>query len=93
MELSAEKQGLRKMQDIVMSERCEKDGKTLIVALLACGWPNNKGYKWSDTKKLMTYGMENYCYKEISPDKIDRTEKIYIKNGYTGGFPKKEKIF
>ena len=68
-----------------------KDGKTLIVALLACGWPNNKGYKWSDTKKLMTYGMENYCYKEISPDKIDRTEKIYIKNGYTGGFPKKGK--
>ena len=39
----------------------------------------------------MTYGMENYCYKEISPDKIDRTEKIYIKNGYTGGFPKKGK--
>lgn len=61
------------------------------MALLACGWPNNKGYKWSDTKKLMTYGMENYCYKEISPDKIDRTEKIYIKNGYTGGFPKKGK--
>lgn len=68
-----------------------RDKRTFIVALLACGWPNNKGYKWSDTKKLMTYGMENYCYKEISPDKIDRTEKIYIKNGYTGGFPKKGK--
>ena len=68
-----------------------RDKRTFIVALLACGWPNNKWYKWSDTKKLMTYGMENYCYKEISPDKIDRTEKIYIKNGYTGGFPKKGK--
>ena len=71
-----------------------KDGKTLIVALLACGWPNNKGYKWSDTKKLMTYGMENYCYKEISPDKIDRTEKnLYEKTDIQEGFLKKEKIF
>lgn len=38
----------------------ERDGKTYIVALLACGWPNNKSYKWSDTKKLMNYGIANY---------------------------------
>ena len=37
-----------------------KDDKDLVVALLACGWPNNKSYKWSDTKKLMKYGLENY---------------------------------
>lgn len=43
----------------------EKDGKLLIVSLLACGWPNNKNYKWSDTRKLMTYGLENYEYREI----------------------------
>ncbi|MCD2491179.1 D-alanyl-D-alanine carboxypeptidase [Lacrimispora sp. NSJ-141] len=43
----------------------EKDGKTFIVALLACGWPNNKSYKWSDTKKLMGYGLKNYQYREI----------------------------
>ena len=69
-----------------------KEEKTLIVALLACGWPNNKGYKWSDTRKLMTYGLENYFYKEISPDKIDKTEKVYIENGYTGGLPKKGNV-
>lgn len=69
-----------------------KDEKTLIVALLACGWPNNKGYKWSDTRKLMTYGLENYFYKEISPDQIGENEKIYVKNGYTGGFPKKGNV-
>lgn len=40
--------------------------KTLIVALLACGWPNNKGYKWQDTKKLITYGMKAYNYGEIA---------------------------
>ncbi len=39
-----------------------REGKTFVVALLACGWPNNKGYKWSDTKKLMEYGLESYQY-------------------------------
>ena len=26
----------------------EKEGKTFIVSLLGCGWPNHKTYKWSD---------------------------------------------
>lgn len=43
----------------------QRDGKLLIVSVLACGWPNNKSYKWSDTRKLMTYGLENYQYKDI----------------------------
>lgn len=43
----------------------ERDGETYIVALLACGWPNNKNYKWSDTKKLMQYGLEYYEYREV----------------------------
>ena len=34
----------------------ESRGRTFVVALLGCGWPNNKGYKWADTKRLMTYG-------------------------------------
>lgn len=39
--------------------------RTFTVALLACGWPNNKSYKWADTKKLMTYGLEHYEYKDV----------------------------
>lgn len=39
--------------------------RTFVVALLACGWPNNKGYKWSDTKKLMEYAIDNYEYRDI----------------------------
>lgn len=42
-----------------------RDDRTFIVALLACGWPNNKSYKWSDAKALMTYGIENYEYRRI----------------------------
>lgn len=38
----------------------ERDGKSYIVALLACGWPGNKTYKWTDCRKLMEYGLDNY---------------------------------
>lgn len=43
----------------------ESGGRTFIVALLACGWPNNKSYKWADTKQLMQYGIDHYRYQEI----------------------------
>lgn len=49
----------------------QRDGKTYIVALLACGWPNNKTYKWKDTRKLMEYGIENYEYREVFEKKKD----------------------
>ena len=39
-----------------------QDELLFIVALLGCGWPGNKNYKWSDTKKLLSYGRENYQY-------------------------------
>ncbi len=38
----------------------EKDGEKYAVALLACGWPSNKNWKWADTRLLMNYGLENY---------------------------------
>ena len=38
----------------------EKNGKSYIVALLACGWPGNKNYKWMDCRKLMEYGLKEY---------------------------------
>lgn len=38
-----------------------KKERTLIVTLLACGWPNHKNYKWSDTRSLMEYGLFAYA--------------------------------
>lgn len=52
----------------------EKDGRLLIVALLACGWPGNRSYKWSDTRKLMNYGLENYQMQELSLPPLPCTE-------------------
>lgn len=60
----------------------KRDGKTLIVALLGCGWPNNKGYKWKDTVYLMNYGLENYYYKKINEEVY--IEPVRVKNGISG---------
>lgn len=66
----------------------QQDGKTLIVALLACGWPNHKTYKWSDTKKLMSYGLEHYHYRtihtEINPDPVPVADGV-PQSGIPGG--------
>lgn len=50
----------------------ERDNKMYIVALLGCGWPNNKNYKWSDSKTLFNYGIENYNYQVV----LDKTYEI-----------------
>lgn len=56
-----------------------RDGKTFIVALLACGWPNNKTYKWKDTRALMEYGLANYEYRNVWEEV--KTEEIPVKGG------------
>lgn len=52
----------------------EREERTYIVALLACGWPNNKSYKWADTKKLMQYGIDNFIRKDLSEMLPDMTQ-------------------
>lgn len=47
---------------------CEKDEKTFVVSLLGCGWPNNKGYKWKDSVKLLDYGEDNFDYEKFWKD-------------------------
>lgn len=42
-----------------------RDGRTFVVSLLACGWPNNKNYKWKDMQKLMQYALDHYQYRDV----------------------------
>lgn len=42
-----------------------RDGRTFVVALLACGWPGNSGYKWEDTRALMEYGLAHYTLRNV----------------------------
>ena len=62
-----------------------RDNRTYVVALLACGWPNNKTYKWSDTKVLMDYGLENFEYHRISEAAVDEDtfSPLPVLNGQT----------
>lgn len=57
----------------------QRDDRTFVVALLACGWPNNKSYKWSDTRELMEYGLDNYEYREYCPE--ISLKEIFVENG------------
>ena len=68
----------------------ERDGKTFIVSLLACGWPNHKTYKWKDTRKLMEYGLSHYDYQIFKPD--FSLESVLVREGLAeDGNPYKER--
>lgn len=56
----------------------KRDGKCLIVALLACGWPNHKTYKWSDSRELFTYGLENYMYRRLEEEPFSGREQLLV---------------
>lgn len=63
----------------------QRDNRTFVVALLACGWPNNRNYKWSDTKKLMNYGLENFRYHRFDevPIEEEKLRDIAVTDGQT----------
>lgn len=71
----------------------QKDGKTLIAALLGCGWPNNKGYKWSDTRKLMEYGLQEYSFHSFHEIEFSQCPKeISVENACNKRLSKNTKI-
>lgn len=57
------------------------DDRTLISVVLACGWPYNKSYKWSDTKNLFDYGRNNFAYR-IVLKKDETIDTFTVKRGY-----------
>lgn len=57
----------------------ERDGRTFVVSLLACGWPNHKNYKWSDTKCLLEYAIENYEYRDVYQE--PKLTQLLVENG------------
>lgn len=54
-------------------------GRLFIVALLACGWPYNRDYKWKDARALMEYGLENYQNRTIRCG--EKPEPILVEGG------------
>ena len=62
----------------------EREGKALIVALLACGWPENKNYKWSDARTLFEYGLSAYEYRSLT-ESAPLLPALTVKNGVLPG--------
>ncbi|MCR5792159.1 MAG: D-alanyl-D-alanine carboxypeptidase [Lachnospiraceae bacterium] len=56
----------------------KKGEVTYVFSLLACGWPNNKGYKWKDSKTLLAYGESEYypVYEEEVERFREETSKL-----------------
>lgn len=48
----------------------EKEGRKYAIALLGCGWPPHKTYKWSDARTLFQYGLKEYSNQPLreAPD-------------------------
>lgn len=57
----------------------ESKGRVFIVALLGCGWPNNKTYKWRDMDTLLNYGEEQYHLQEYWQE--PRLLPVIVENG------------
>ena len=43
----------------------EDEERVFAIALLGCGWPPDKTWKWADAKKLLNYGKDNYAYRDV----------------------------
>jgi D-alanyl-D-alanine carboxypeptidase (penicillin-binding protein 5/6) len=57
------------------------EDRTLIAVVLACGWPYNKSYRWSDTKKLLDYGRNSFTRYVILND-TEIIDEIKYNYGY-----------
>lgn len=60
----------------------ESEGRIFTIALLGCGWPPHKTYKWSDARKLFQYGMDRYRYREVYEEQ--RLPDILVKEAVPG---------
>lgn len=69
---------------------CRIGEKTFIVALLGCGWPNHKTYKWQDAKKLLNYGNECFEYRKIWQSTDAR--KVPVRQGADSKFRLGEQV-
>lgn len=45
----------------------EDEGRKYVIALLGCGWPPHKTYKWSDARTLFGHGLKEYHNQTLSP--------------------------
>ena len=69
----------------------EHDGKQYVLALLACGWPSNRNYKWQDCKTLINYGDNTYEKVDLEQVVKKYENEFYasVKEGIRNGLQEK----
>ena len=60
----------------------EDEGRTFVLALLGCGWPPHKTYKWEDSRKLFSYGKQYFHYRDVYQE--PELKPIEVENGIPG---------
>lgn len=69
-----------------------KGEKSFTIALLACGWPNNRTWKWHDARLLLEYGLEAFDQRSLQQPDLPKT--LLVENGQLAkvslNCPKKE---
>lgn len=70
----------------------ERDGRYYVVALLNSGAYGNKTKKWTDTKKLMNYGITYFQYQTIYKGGV-KTEPVEVYNARPNVKDYYEKVF
>ena len=61
----------------------KKEGKAFTVALLGCGWPPHKTYKWADMRKLDQYAFDTYNWYDIF-DREKTFPEVEVRRGVKG---------
>ncbi len=57
----------------------EDRGRIFVIALLGCGWPPDKTWKWADAKALLAYGREYYDYQDVYQEQ--RFRPVPVRDG------------
>lgn len=57
----------------------EDGGRKYVIALLGCGWPPHKTYKWNDARKLLSYGLKNYENSSLA--QVPELPSVFVKEG------------
>ena len=64
----------------------ESEGRTFTLALLGCGWPPHKAWKWADARALFSYGKKHFQKKDVYEEQT--LPKLALENGiYWDGAP------
>lgn len=62
----------------------EKNGLRFCIALLGCGWPNHKEYKWIDSRRLIEQMKKEYRVVDLKQGESEINTHVVVTNGFRG---------